>query len=65
MAQELCANCGESFTITRLECDHCGWAPEREKARAMLDARKAEARKNIALFLKLKTVESHAKKAKR
>jgi hypothetical protein len=55
MAQARCANCGETMTLTRLECDSCGWAPMAgSDARAELEQRKQEYREFLGEYLNVK-----------
>ncbi len=43
MSMDVCANCGVPITLTRLECDHCGWAPQSKRMREELQQRKERA----------------------
>jgi ribosomal protein L37E len=40
MAMEVCANCGEPLTLTKTECDACGWVPASKEIRAALAIKK-------------------------
>lgn len=44
MALDICANCGEPITLTRVACDHCGWIPASKKAQTALEEKKEECR---------------------
>lgn len=44
MAMEVCSNCGEPMTLTRTECDYCGWVPANKVA---LEAKKKRLREFV------------------
>lgn len=45
MGMDVCANCGEGLTLTRTECDSCGWIPASRQMADALGAKKTEYRK--------------------